>query len=152
MYVFIRHEAIRQFQGHEGPVTKALGKMMVAMCMLMIEVTLPKCQYVQMLHEYISNSFPLSSQKRIYEMSLVHKTLVASSRSPTFRPSTSSPFSDPPFNLFPMQTILQVHLEIVHTRLRTWSVQLSRTIKAFDPWVIHKFCIGRRRLVGPVWP
>lgn len=140
-----------QFRCHESLVTKALGKSMVAMCMLMIEVTLPKCKYVQMLHEYISNSFPLSSQMRIYEMSLVHKTVVASPRPRTFGPITSL-FPDPSFNLFPMQTILQMHLEIVHTRLRTWSVQLSRTVKTFDPWVIHEFCIGRRRLIGAMWP
>ena len=101
-----------------------------------------------MPREYISNPFLPSSQKRIYDMDLVHETLAASFGPRSFRPPISPPFSDSPFNLFPVQTVLQMYLEIVNTRFGTWGVQFSWTIKALDSRVVHVLQIWRRGLIG----
>ena len=110
------------------------------MCELDRMVTLPKCKCIMNTHPIL---FPPSSQKRIYDMDLVHGTLAASFRPRSFGPGISSPFSDSPFNLFPVQTILQMHLEIVDTCFRTWCIQFSWTIEAFYPRIVHEFRIWR---------
>lgn len=49
------------------------------------------------------------------------------------------------FDSFTMMPILQMNLEIVHTKGNVGRVELSRAIFASDAWVVTVFCVRRRR-------
>ena len=57
---------------------------------------------------------------------------------------------DPSIHFLPVDPVLQMHLEVIHTRLWAGCIQFPRAIQAFDPWVIHEFDAWWRLAVGGV--